>query len=533
MPDSPRSPYRAARSPGERTRPHIPMREETKGSAVGTPYPLSGKRDALWSASHRHANAAYARGDYRACIDHLLSALGAASCFDLFDPRRATTLNDLGELSRLLARYDDADIYFQRAHTLRHDLLGPTHPHTLLTRFNQAALLYDLGRQSEAECELHRLLEYHERHHGVNHPIVALTLYLSALLSHAQLNDDAAETLLKRARDILQSLGDRCLAETVRCDGLHAELLLERGSPAAALRIIQRKLDRLSMQLGPDHPCLIEPLLIQAACALAENRLPQAEEHLNATQRLLALRLPDHHPLMLRFLHLQARLHAAQQRYDEADLLLNQAMALGQTLWPSRHPEMATLMIARAQLARSRNAPTEAEQWLLQAIKWRGEILGEAHALLGTAYRSLGRCLLLTNRMGEAENAYRRALAILRTALGEKHMQTASTWTHLATWHRHNHDVANADTCYARATAIYRAKLGLEHPHTLSVLHAWGWMLAESGEHERARQSLETVFKHAPAAWAPDHPMHATLNRSQSAWRHRDGLPVSAISPSS
>lgn len=67
------------------------------------------------------------------------------------DPSVATSLNNLGELYRIVGRYAEAEPLFCSALTIMENSLGRTHPSVAICISNLALLYMDKGQYEEAE----------------------------------------------------------------------------------------------------------------------------------------------------------------------------------------------------------------------------------------------------------------------------------------------------------------------------------------------------------------------------------------------
>src|SRR5262249_46845272 len=97
------------------------------------------------------------------------------------DPRLAETLVGLGSVCSALARYREAEAYYQRAISIREKALGGRHVDAVRV-VNQLAELYVLERQfGKAELLWAKVIDAWEAALGPEHPEVAAVLMVFTL----------------------------------------------------------------------------------------------------------------------------------------------------------------------------------------------------------------------------------------------------------------------------------------------------------------------------------------------------------------
>jgi len=108
--------------------------------------------EAGWRRAIAAGEAAYRTGDYSEATFAFSTALKNAESFGASDTRVATSLGWLAETYRLQARLAEAEPLLKRALAIRENVLGPTHPSTLLTRHNLNVLQKSLGSEATASA---------------------------------------------------------------------------------------------------------------------------------------------------------------------------------------------------------------------------------------------------------------------------------------------------------------------------------------------------------------------------------------------
>ncbi len=158
------------------------------------------------------------------------------------DPWLAAHLNNLAELCRGLARYEEAEPLYLRALSILQRAPGPEHPMIVSLVHNLAALRQDQGRYDEAEALLRRSLAQREQVSGPGHPNTASTLNNLAVLLMKQARYAEAEPLCNQALAAWESSLGPCSLQTARGVGNLAGLLSARGRYRVAEPLFRRAL---------------------------------------------------------------------------------------------------------------------------------------------------------------------------------------------------------------------------------------------------------------------------------------------------
>jgi tetratricopeptide (TPR) repeat protein len=107
----------------------------------------------------------------------------------------AQTLENLGELFQIQARYSEAESLYQRSLALREKGLPPDHPDLARTLKRLASLYCFQGRPASAEPLYRRALKILEKSLGANHPDSSLARNNLADCLRAHGKYDSAESL--------------------------------------------------------------------------------------------------------------------------------------------------------------------------------------------------------------------------------------------------------------------------------------------------------------------------------------------------
>ncbi|NJN00685.1 MAG: tetratricopeptide repeat protein [Aquincola sp.] len=232
-------------------------------------------------AEHKAGRTDAAVTQLQALLPAVESAYGAVSA------EVAMTLEDLGDLQTLLARYPQAEASLRRALALRESVFGADHPRTIKARTRLGAMLGQAGRYDESQIELQRALEGSMRSLGPDHretlavqEELALSLMDAGKLAAAL---PLFENSLQR-RQQLAGPPDRNLSTLLNNFGL---LYRDLKRPRDGLVLLQQAHEIDRQLLGPTHPVTLTTLYNMSlhhqdlrqwdeARRLQEQLLPQA-----------------------------------------------------------------------------------------------------------------------------------------------------------------------------------------------------------------------------------------------------------------
>ncbi|MGH6914624.1 MAG: tetratricopeptide repeat protein, partial [Geminicoccales bacterium] len=124
--------------------------------------PASGQTDSWYEVSKAGLRAA-GEGRISEAEQLFREALQLSKDYHDDDPRRATSINNLGYVLHLQGRYAEAEPRYREALELREAALGPDHPDVAQSCNNLAELDRVLGHYDEAEQLHRRALEIREK----------------------------------------------------------------------------------------------------------------------------------------------------------------------------------------------------------------------------------------------------------------------------------------------------------------------------------------------------------------------------------
>lgn len=167
---------------------------------------------------------------------------------------KAEILNHQANALTALGKFDEAKPPYQRALTIREQVLGPEHPDTATSLNNLAVLYHHQGRYAQAEPLFQRALAIRGQVLGPEHPVTAESLNNLAALYRNQGRYAQAEPLYQRALAIWEQAFGPEHPDTATSLNNLALLYTQQGRYAQAEPLYQRALAILEKSLGPEHP---------------------------------------------------------------------------------------------------------------------------------------------------------------------------------------------------------------------------------------------------------------------------------------
>ncbi len=294
------------------------------------------------------------------------------------------------------ARYQEAETLYQRAISIREQLLGPEHPDvaTWLTRLGY--LYTDQGKHVDAEPLFQRALRIWEEQSGPEHPDMADSLVGLARIYRTQGKDMQAESLYQRSLHIReQQLGPEHLDVAYSLTGL-VYLYTDQGKYEQAESLCRRALHIREQQVGADS--VATSLENLASIYEKQGKDVQAEP---LYQRALYIREQasgPSHRFVARPLSFLAHLYSTQGKYGQAEPLYQRALAVfEQTLGP-QHPDVVSYLNTLAWFYSTQGKYEQAEPLYQRALHIREQQVtsnsNDAPAYLqrGYAYLYLKKC---------------------------------------------------------------------------------------------------------------------------------------------
>jgi tetratricopeptide (TPR) repeat protein/MinD-like ATPase involved in chromosome partitioning or flagellar assembly len=422
------------------------------------------------------------------------------------DERAAALCNELGYHLVMIAEYEGAQVYYERALAINEKVLGPTHPDTALIMNNLALLLQDRGDYAVARPYYERALAINENVLGPEHPDTARSLNNLGLLLQAMGDHAAAQPYYERALAINEKVLGPMHPDTALIMNNLALLLQDRGDHAAARSYYERAFAINEKVLGPTHPDTARSLnnlgLLLQAMGDHTSARPYFEQALAINEKVLG---PEH-PDTARSLNNLGSLLNNMGDYAAARPYYERALAINEKVLGPEHPGTARSLNNLGSLLNNMGDHASARPYYERALAINEKVLGPEHPDTARSLNNLG---LLLNDMGDHASArpyYERALAINEKVLGPEHPDTALSLNNMGLLLNDMGDHASARPYYERALAINEKVLGPEHPDTALSLNNLGSLLQAMGDHASARPYFERALAINEKVLGPEHP---------------------------
>jgi non-specific serine/threonine protein kinase/serine/threonine-protein kinase len=227
-------------------------------------------------------------GDFRTAHHILGEAVKIERALqDAGDPIGADARIGLGDVLRLLERYDSSEVVLRDALASERTFMGGDHPRIARALTELHLTLRDAGNLAAAEELIREALAMNQRLFTGDHPDLAGSLnYLAALLRR-QVHLEEAEPLYQEALDMRRRLfaeGHTSIAESLNNLAL---LSTQTGNHERADSLYGLAVDIYIRLLGEDHPWVASGLMNHAQVA---SRLGRPEEARTMVRRSLEIR---------------------------------------------------------------------------------------------------------------------------------------------------------------------------------------------------------------------------------------------------
>jgi serine/threonine protein kinase len=357
-----------------------------------------------------------------------------------------------------LGRADLALPHARQALDARRQLLGDSHPDTIVSLDTYGEVLRYMGRLNEAEPVALDAYQRSKRVNGDDHvqTVRALQNYAQVLMSLGRWRD--AETYAKKTVDELRRHFGEDNDQTIAAVNDWCVCIQGAGRPADAVPVFRETLDRCRRVLGDDHP------------------------------RTTILMHNFAHVLQL------------TGQLAEAEQLLRQALEIRRRIFGPDNPETLATLNNYAMILENLHRPKEAEPLLKEAMDGRRRALGDDHvdtiATIGdyaTVLRSLG-------RINDAEPYAREAMERSRKTLGDDHPLTLTTVNNYGVTLGFLNRRAEAVPFYQLVLDGRRRVLGPDHPETLKAMFNCASNLSVLGRHAEAEPIAAELYAKAPRA---------------------------------
>lgn len=431
-----------------------------------------------------------------------VSVIVAATADDLADQSLTEVLRKAADYLRDRTRYEQAELFYQRALRLQEHLWGPEHPEVAKTLDGLAVLFFRQGNYEQVEPLYQRALQIWEQTLGPEDPTVARSLYGLARLKLRQGNYIQAESLYWWALRIWeQALGSEHPDIAKVLDGL-AILSCHMGKYDQAEWLDQRALQIWEQTLGPEHPLVAYPLLMLGGIASEQGRYEQAEQRYRRCLHIREQALGPDHPEVAYTLQDWALLLSRQGKYEQAEALYRRSLQIWEQALGTEHAEIAAPLNGLANLYRSQGKHAEAASLYEQALQLREQHLGQTHPETAETLHDLALLRMSQGKGSEARPLAEGALAIRAQSLGDSHPQTLASQTLVAQLKETQRTSQDGVAC-PRGGEECRRHISKEDLREQTCVTAQETTNGSRSDNDHLQEFLDACCELHPLAWCP------------------------------
>ncbi len=323
---------------------------------------------------------------------------------------RAAILSAIGETYSGLGLASEAAEMFERALSLRQQMLGADHLETVATIDSLASAWWMAGQYDRAIRLSEQVLEVRRSKLGTDHPLT-----LTAMNDLAVCYEDSGR--LDRAIDLFRqtleahrkNLGENHL-ETVLVMHNLADTYLIAGQPDRAVPMLEKAVAVYRATKGAHDPATLEMInnLARAYGAIGDQARALAlhEEVFLARTAKLG---PDHH-LTLTSTNNVAVTYLAMDQASRAIPLLEQVLARRRSQPGVQHPSIFGTMSNLARAYQDTSQLDRAITLYEEALAGQQSSLGASHFITLTTQSNLARAYEAARRLPDAERQFRRVI---------------------------------------------------------------------------------------------------------------------------
>jgi tetratricopeptide (TPR) repeat protein/DNA-binding XRE family transcriptional regulator len=272
-------------------------------------------------------------------LPHVQECAALITQYQLHFPEAARLLYQAGAFLYIHGFHPQSHSLHQLALAIREQMFGFDHP-TVAESLNVLAVLARLqGDYEQAEAYHRQALAIREKALGPGHPVTALSLNNLGVLYRSQGKYEQAEPLLQGALSIReQSLGSDH-PDTLTSSLNLAKLYLEQRKYEQAGQLLKQALVTSERVLGPGHPVIAQSLNLLARLSYEQGNYEQAETLWKQALAIIEKALGPDHPATAERLNDLAELSFAQGHYTQAQSFCQRAVSICENRLGSEHPE--------------------------------------------------------------------------------------------------------------------------------------------------------------------------------------------------
>jgi tetratricopeptide (TPR) repeat protein len=406
------------------------------------------------------------------------------------DEVRATVMDTIGVVYRLLGLYQESEALLTEALDIRRRTLGPRHADVAATLDNLGQVARERNQYETSASQHREALAMRRELLGPRDPQLAQSLNNLALTLREWGKYDEAEPLAREALEIRLANYGPDHPEVLTSMNNLADLVWSRGNQAEAEKLHRAVLAARRRVLPAGHPRIGNSLHNVAQLVAHSGRLAEAEplfrEALEINRKAYGLNHPDTSTVLNSLGNLMHDLG----RLEEAEPFYREALGIDQRLHGDKHMDVAIDMNNLASLLEDTGRLTEAGRMFEQSLAIRREVMGPNHPSLATLLNNLGRLRFAERRLADAERALTQAVEIRRAAGSTNIARHATTLTWLGRVRQRAGDLPGAERRFTEALELARRVAPNGGPETAMTLISLGRLLVRKGQSARAEPLL-------------------------------------------
>jgi tetratricopeptide (TPR) repeat protein len=368
-------------------------------------------------------------------------------------------------------RWREKESVDSRAWSLRREVLGEKHPHTIRSLAGLGGTYLAQGQYYRAQDIATRVLELRQEVLGTHPDTIRSIADLGATyLSQGQY--DEAKGLQEKALRLQRDLFGEKHPETIRSLSDLGETYFQQGQYDQARKLKDSALHLRQEIAGEKHPDTIRSWADLGAIYQAQGQYAEAQDIAITVLKLRQEVLGKKHPDTIRSMADLGITYHTQGHYDDAQAITIEVLELRKELLGDKHPEAIRTMADLGTIYYERGQYDKAEKICNEALELRRETLGDRHP---DTIKSLANIAAISHQQGQYSKAlelHQTALNLRRQMLGENHPDTMRTLADMASTYHQQGQYSKALELHQTALDLRRQVLGDNHPDTVqSVAH--------------------------------------------------------------
>jgi len=363
------------------------------------------------------------------------------------DTAVASLVFRLAKKFRKFEVFDLAERCYEGNVTIRRKVLGSDHLDVASGLNGLALILWQIGRNDEAEAINREALSIRERFLGKDHLDVSqsLTNLGNVLLDQRR---------YKEAQDVL----------------------------SRALLIDRKNLGDHNLTVALSQLNLGNAFLAQADYNHAEDYYTRA---LNTREELLG----KQHPEVAQLYDNLGTCYEEQGRTADGEIMYKKALTIFQETSSGGKRDLAICLDNLGLVYTEMNKLELAENYLVQALELRKRIYQRDNPEIAVSYANLAGLLSLRGRPAEAESLYTQAIPLSNDS------QRLPMIVGVANLHRDNGNYAKAESLYKYAESLWRPLSGVGHPLLADFLESYSEYFRHQGNTSKAEAYARSALR--------------------------------------